>query len=138
MEFKINLKPINIILKNHNLENDGKANKILRDTIDRMSDPYIPMTVGSGVHMKSQKNYPNNHSIKYTAPYSKYQYYGKLMLAKNGSSYAKLGEKKTLSNEDLQYTGAPKRGARWDKRMWQDKGKEICKDLEGMIKNGEV
>lgn len=130
---EIKWKPINTILKNHGLEEDGRINKFLRDQVDRLSDPYIPMDSGS---LKRIKTYPSNHEIKYTSPYSKYQYYGKLMLAKDGSSYANLGERKVLTSKDLKYQGAPKRGAKWDKRMWQDKGKTICKDVEGYLKNG--
>lgn len=130
---KIKWKPINTILKNHELQEDGKVNKFLRDTVDRLSDPYIPMDSGS---LKRIKTYPSKHEIKYTSPYAKYQYYGKLMLTRGGGSYAGLGEGKTLTNKDLKYQGAPKRGSKWDKRMWQDKGKSICKDVERYIKNG--
>lgn len=130
---KIKWKPINTILKNHGLEEDGKVNKFLRDTVDRLSDPYIPRQDGN---LSRLKTYPDNHSIRYTSPYAKYQYYGKLMLTKNGGSYAKLGEKKVLTGTDLNYQGAPKKGARWDKRMWQDKEKSICKDVERYVKDG--
>jgi len=36
----------------------------------------------------------------------------------------------------LQYQGAPKRGKEWDKRMMNDRGKEVCKDVEEFIKKG--
>lgn len=134
MDYKVDWKPINTILKNHGLEEDGKANKFLRDEVERLSDPYIPH---QGGNLSMQKSHPSNHEIKYIAPYAHYQYYGKLYLSKNGSSYAKLGEKKILTGTDLKYQGAPKRGPRWDKRMWQDKGKSICRDVEGYIKDGK-
>lgn len=133
MSFKVEWKPYNTILKNHGLEEDGRANEFLRDEVDRMCDSYMPMNNGA---LKRQKTYPSNHEIQYIATYAKYMYYGKLMLADSGSSYASLGEKKQLTSTDLKYQGAPKRGARWDKRMWQDRGKEICKDVEAYIKNG--
>lgn len=134
MSFKIDWKPTNTILKNHGLEEDGRANKFLRDEVDRMCDPYVPMDNGA---LKRQKTYPSNHEIKYIVPYAHYMYYGKLYLAKNGSCYAGLGEKKVPTNTDLKYQGAPKHGARWDKRMWQDRNKEICKDVEAYIKDGK-
>lgn len=43
---------------------------------------------------------------------------------------------KKVTNKNLKYSGAPKRGAKWDKRMWNDKGKQICKTLEKFIKSG--
>lgn len=130
---EIKWKPYNTILKNHGLEEDGKANKFLRDEVDRLSDPYIPRDIGNLARLKT---YPNNHSIRYTSKYAQVQYNGKLMLTKNVSSYAKLGERKVLTSTDLKYQGAPKRGPKWDKRMWLDKGKSICKDVERYVKDG--
>lgn len=46
------------------------------------------------------------------------------------------GIKRAISNIPLKYSGAPKRGAKWDKRMWSDKGKKITKDVERFVKNG--
>ena len=51
--------------------------------------------------LRRNKTYPSNHEIKYISPYAKYQYYGKLMLAKNGSAWAKLGEKKVSTSKNL-------------------------------------
>ena len=66
--------------------------------------------------MKNSKTYPNNHSIKYTKPYSHYMYKGKVAA---GPSKPK-GVKRTISNKPIKYQGAPKRGAEWDKRMMND------------------
>ena len=95
-------------------------------------DPYVPMSSGSGVHMKNNKTYPSNHEIKYIAPYAHYHYKGKKAI---GPSRPK-GVKRTISNEDMKYQGAPKRGSEWDKRMMNDRGKEVCRDVENYIKNG--
>lgn len=46
------------------------------------------------------------------------------------------GVKRTISGASLKYQGAPKRGPEWDKRMMNDKRKEVCKDVENFIKNG--
>lgn len=81
---------------------------------------------------KNTKTYPNNHSIKYTQPYMHYVYKGKKAI---GASRPK-GIKRKISNQPLNYQGAPKRGAEWDKRMMNDRGKEVCKDVENFIKNG--
>lgn len=101
----------------------------MRDTVDRLCDPYIPMSVGI---LKNTKTYPNNHSIKYISPYAHYHYKGKKAI---GPSRPK-GVKRTISNEDMKYQGAPKRGPEWDKRMMNDRGKEVCRNVENYIKNG--
>ena len=86
--------------------------------------------------MKDLKTYPSNHEIEYRGPYAHYHYKGILMLAPNGSSWAKFGEKKYYTGKKMNYQGAPKRGAEWDKRMMNDRGKEVCRDVENFIKNG--
>ena len=82
--------------------------------------------------LKNTKTYPNNHSIKYTSPYAHYMYKGKKAI---GASRPK-GIKRTISNMSLKYQGAPKRGGEWEKRMLNDRKKDILKDLANFIKNG--
>lgn len=111
------------------LDDNGYVTRYLRDTVDRFCDPYIPFASGP---LKNNKQYPNNYSIKYVSPYAHYHYKGKKAI---GASRPK-GVKRTISNEDMKYSGAPKRGPEWDKRMMNDKGKQVCKDIENFIKNG--
>lgn len=126
-EFKVSIKmnSANKIIKDHGLDKDGVATKHLRDEVERLSNPYIPM---KSHYLKDDSvSFPNNHSIKYNTPYARYQYYGKVMVG---------SPPKKVTNTDLKYNGAPKRGAHWDKRMWNDKGKDICKNVERFIRNG--
>ena len=107
----------------------------MRDEVDRFCDPYVPWS-GNGSGMKAQKTYPDNHSIKYIAPYSHYMYKGKLMVGPNGSSFAKLGEVKHYTGKSLKYQGAPKRGPEWDKRMLNDRRQDIVADVQNYIDTG--
>jgi len=127
--FKIKINSTNKILKDHGLEKDGRVNAFLRDEVDRLCDPYVPMQSGN---LKRLKTYPSNHEIKYISNYAHYVYKGKKAV---GPSRPK-GVKRTISNQPLKYNGAPKRGAEWDKRMMRDKGKQVAKDVERFIKNG--
>ena len=81
---KVKLNSSNKIIKDHGLDSNGRATKFLRDESDRLMAPFVPG--GAGGMLEKNKTYPNNYSIKYTSIYSHYQYTGKLMLAKNGSS----------------------------------------------------
>ena len=65
-------------------------------------------------------------------PYSHYMYKGKKAV---GASRPK-GVKRKISSKPLNYQGTPKRGAEWDKRMMNDRGQEVCKDVENFIKRG--
>lgn len=72
--------------------------------------------------------------IRYTSPYARYQYYGKLMVSSvTGSPYAKRGEKKVLTDKDLKYSKLrhQRAGKLWFERMKADHKDEI---LEGARK----
>lgn len=71
--------------------------------------------------------------IEYYQPYEQYLYYGKLMVAPNGSAWAKLGEKKHLTNIDLKYNGAPTRGAFWFERMKANHVQDIIKEAQNAV-----
>lgn len=130
MQFTLKMNDVNKIIKLHGLEKDGRVNVFFRDTVERFSDPYVPFKTGQ---LKNNIRHPNNHSIKYVSPYAHYMYFGKVAI---GPSRPK-GIKRTISGIDLKYSGAPKRGARWDKRMMSDRGKEIIKDVEKFIRSGK-
>lgn len=129
---KVKINSINKILKDHGLNQEGRAVKFLRDDADRLMNPYIPMDNGM---LRRNKAYPSNHEIKYISPYAKYQYYGKLMLAKNGSSWAKKGEKKVATSRNLKYHTSGT-GPKWDKLMLQRHKNDLVKDVENYIKSG--
>ena len=130
---KVHVNPVAKILQEHGLDDNGAVTRHLRDTVDRLSDPYVPRNGGD---LARNKTYPNNYTIKYTMPYAHYMYKGELMLAKNGSSWAKKGEKKHYVGRSLKYQGAPKRGPNWDKRMMRDRGNEVVKALQNFINGG--
>ena len=129
---KVKMNSTNKILKDHGLDKDGRVTRYLRDTADRLMNSFVPMDNGM---LRRNKAYPNNHSIKYNSPYAKYQYYGKLMLAKSGSSWAKLGEKKVETNKKLKYHTSGT-GPKWDKLMMQRRKNDLVKDVENYIKTG--
>lgn len=132
LNIKIKMNSTNKIIKDHGLDKDGRVVRFLRDTADRFMNPFIPMDNGI---LRRNKTYPSNNEIKYTSPYAKYQYYGKLMLAKNGSSWAKLGEKKVLTSKNLKYHSSGT-GAKWNELMMQRRKNDLVKDIENFIKTG--
>ena len=129
---KVKMNSINKILKDHGLDRNGRVTRFLRDEADRLMNPFVPMDTGMG---RRNKTYPNNYSIKYISPYMKYIYNGILMLAKNGSAWAKLGEKKVLTSKKLKYHTYGT-GPKWDKLMLQRRKNDLVKDVENYIKNG--
>lgn len=129
---KIKMNSTNKILKDHGLDNNGRITKFLRDDADRLINPFVPLNNGM---LRRNKTYPKNNQIKYTSPYAKYQYYGKLMLTKNGASWAKLGEKKVLTSKNLKYHTSGT-GPKWNELMMQRRKNDLVKDVENYIKSG--
>ena len=130
---KVKLNSSKKIIKDHGLDANGRGTKYLRDEADRLMAPFVPG--GAGRMLEKNKTYPNNYSIKYISPYSHYQYTGKLMLAKNGSSWAKKGEKKYYTNKKLKYHTSGT-GDHWDKLMMQRHKNSLIKDVENYINSG--
>lgn len=129
----VNINSVAKIIQEHGLEDNGRVTLHLRNTVDRLSDSYIPMDSGT---LKNTKYYPNANSIKYISPYAHYTYVGELMVSPTGSSWAKLGERKHYTGKSLNFRQAPKRGANWDKRMVAERGRDIAADLQNFINKG--
>lgn len=130
--YKLKMNSTSKIIKDHGLDKNGRITRYMRDSVDRLSNPFIPFDNGM---LRRLKTYPSNHEIKYTSPYAKYQYYGKLMLAKNGSSWAKLGEKKMQTNKKLKYHTSGT-GAKWEQLMLQRRKRDLVRDVENYIRAG--
>lgn len=131
--FKLKMNPFSQVLKDHGWDRDGKASEHLRDTVERLSRPFVP---GGAAGMLSKLVvYPSKHEIKYTSPYAHYQYMGKLYLAKNGSSWAKKGESKFETNTNLKYHTSGT-GAKWEQLMLQRRKSDLVKDMQNFIKRG--
>lgn len=129
LNIEVKMNSAKKIIKDHGLDEDGKVTKFLRDDVYRLYEPYVSRENGD---LYRNVTYPNNHSIKHIMPYSHYMHKGKTAI---GASRPK-GVKRKISNKPLQYQGAPKRGAEWEKRMMNDRGKEVCKDVENFIERG--
>ena len=64
------------------------------------------------------------------SPYGRYQYYGKLMVSSiSGSAWAKHGEKKVLTDKDLQFSTArhPQAQRLWFEVMKKQHGQAILR-----------
>ena len=129
---KVKMNSVNKIIKDHGLDSNGRATRFLRDEADRLMNQFIPMDNGM---LRRNKTYPNASTIKYTSPYAHYQYTGKLMLTKSGSSYAKKGEKKFYTNKKLKYHTSGT-GDHWDKLMLQRHRNNLTKDVQNYINSG--
>jgi len=110
------------MLRKRGLEPNGRVQQLFTNECAREMDPYIPFQ--SGPLKNSRIISPD--SITYNQPYAKFHYFGKVMVGIHSrSAWAKQGERKVVTDRDLQHHGASKRGPFWDKRMWADKKGKI-------------
>lgn len=123
MHIVSHLDDVGKMLRKRGLEPNGRVQIFLTNECAKEMDPYVPFQSG----MLKNRKVIKPDSVTYNSTYAKYQYYGKVMLAPNGSAWAKKGEHKTLTSKELTYNQAPKRGAFWDKRMWADKKHKILR-----------
>lgn len=119
------------ILRARGLGSSREATKLLAVTVARLSDPYVPMSAGSGAHMKENYTIATDGSeIVYRAPYAHFQYVGEVMVGvTSGSPWAKSGEPKRGTGRAVNYHGGPMRGKEWDKRMMADRKDEVVGTL---------
>lgn len=129
---KIKINNYKEISKKHGLDEDGDVTEFFKIKVDEYSDPYVPYSGGSGVHLKRLKTYPDKSTIQYEAPHAHYHFVGKKAI---GASRP-LGVKRKISDIDMKYQGAPKRGPNWVERMMNDKEQDIIKDVQKFIDNG--
>lgn len=74
------------------------AQQVLKDT-----SPFVPMLTGS----LNQRSRVYGNEVVYPGPYARYLYYGKLMVDPDtGSSYAKKGASKVLTDKNLVFNTA--------------------------------
>lgn len=132
-------KVINNGLKESTFNN---AQKYFAKEVHRWSDDYVPFSEGA---LKNLSYVAEDGSyIEYTQPYARYMWYGKLMVDPKtgkgcfynpvtGRMWSRKGVQKVLTDRDLQYNGAPKRGPKWVERMWNENSQTICNEVQNFI-----
>ena len=117
-----NLKNGNATLQwNPNFANNwgnkySNAQKFVDSEVLRLSDKYTPFQTGFLKKSGILGTDIGSGEVQWIAPYTRYQYYGKAMEGK---------PPKKVTDRDLQYNGAPQRGALWFERMKVDHKQEI-------------
>lgn len=113
---------VNNILRVRGIGKSDGAQKFLASEVARLCDPYVPMEQGM-----LKNNYVialDGSELTYIQPYAHYQYAGRAMGGRAPKSY---------TGAELRYSGAPMRGAQWDKRMLADRKQDLVKSIEDYI-----
>lgn len=90
-------------IKDKLAERCTKTEHIVALQIRKDTSPYVPMLTGS----LDKRTRVDGAEVIYPGPYARYLYYGKLMVdPETGSSYAKKGTTKVLTDKNLVFNTA--------------------------------
>lgn len=133
---KFNIESTDTVKKKHKINSGGKVQSFVDQACINHMSPYTPFVSGMLDKSAELSTVIGSGEIKQIAPQAKYLYYGKLMVSEStGSSYAKYGERKVLTDKDLKYSKAAHSlaGKMWFERMKADKKEEILKGAQSII-----
>ena len=109
----------------------NKAKHILALQVQKDTEPFVPMLTGT---LNTETRVVGD-TIIYPPPYSRFLYYGKVMVdPQTGSAWARYGVKKVVTEKDLVYTTDfhPNAGAAWversaaqNKERWLEVAQEV-------------
>ena len=103
----------------------------MAQTAARLMAPFVPMD--SGLLSQNYTTSANTEygQVHYKSVYAHYQYYGELMVAPNGSAWAKKGEPKHYTGKPLKYSKQlhPLATSRWDIAMMTAKRSQFLKEI---------
>lgn len=144
MKVKINIDPDAILLA-YGLNDGGDAQRFFTENVNKRITKYMPYR--SGALSGKLKRVTSPSEITISAPYARYQYYGKVMidpainaagfLTKDGTWRSRKGAVKVLTDRDLTYdtTKNAEAGPFWDRRMMAAEGDALLDDLKGYIRS---
>lgn len=129
------------LLAKKGLGEGGRAQKYVDSAVIRLMKPYTPRLERALEQSATIGTVIGSGEIKQDTPYSRYQYYGKLMVSSvTGSAWARANEpKKVLTDIDLQHQKSrnPLAGSHWFERMKADHKAEILRGA-AKLTGGEV
>lgn len=129
IEAELDMVPFKTFKTQHGF--DGPVQRFFTEKVYQFSSPYTPKLTGEfETNVTIGEDY-----ILYNSPFSLYLWQGKKMVDpkyKVGAFYnekygfwSRPGVIKEQTDEPLNYTGTPMRGAFWTNRMWADRDDEI-------------
>lgn len=128
MGYVLKTKPIPTILKSLGLEDRGKVQQFLGDTVANNLKKYVSFS--SGAQQMATRPINGGKQVEINVPYARFQAEGKVMVGvKTGRAWAKRGERKRVINKALTYHNNGLRGAHPFERMSSDKRNSILNQV---------
>lgn len=125
---RLELQNLQQIMTRRGLETKGKVQQFIDSEVLRLCDSLTPLDTGKLKQSGITGTRIGSGKVVYNAPYSKYQYYGKVMVG---------NAPKTVTDRDLQYhSGDSKRGSFWFERMKTAHKNDILKGARRIANRG--
>lgn len=145
MNVKVKIKAASRIIQAHGLDRDGDVQRYWTEMVNRRITRYMPFR--TGVLATKLKRVTSPTEITVTAPYARYQYYGKVMVnAATGKGPMVIpgvgprwpkGATLRATARDLQYdtTKNPNAGPYWDRRLGSAEKTAMVQEITDYIKS---
>ena len=128
---------VNKFIRSRGLQVGGRVQAYIDEEVIKHNEKYMPWGDDKGLIGSSAATDKGSGEVKYNAPQARFLYYGKLMVAKNGSSWAKLHEKKTVTGTPLKFRTDRNSQAQafWFVKMKELHAKDILKGAQDVANN---
>lgn len=124
MSLLIKTKSLQTIYKSLGLEDRGRVQQFLGETVADNLKKYVSLDSGTQSDLTNPIN--GGKQVIINVPYARFQAGGKVMVGVySHSPWARLGERKVVTNKNLTYQGGGLRGAHPFERMKADKRDSI-------------
>ena len=127
---KVDMRPVNAILKAKGLTVDGDVQRFHTANVLRRIVKFMPYRTGATIKLTQTQTVVNEPRIITAAPHAKYIYFGKVMVG---------DPPKQVTDRDLQYTKTknPQAGPYWDRALVAAEGAAMRNDLQRYV-NGKA
>ena len=123
---KVDMRPVNAILKAKGLTVDGDVQRFHTANVLRRIVKFMPYRTGATIKLTQTQTVVNEPRIITAAPHAKYIYFGKVMVG---------DPPKQVTDRDLQYTKTktPQAGPYWDRALVAAEGAAMRNDLQRYV-----
>ena len=119
--------------KRKGLQKGGPVQTFIDNEVMKQMSPMMPRDEGYMIQSMITSTVIGSGVINVDTPYARFQHEGKVMIYEpTGSTYAPKDAKKIVTARDLQYQGAPTRGAFYFERMKKSKKDQILKGAQAL------
>lgn len=148
-EIKVNMKPVDAIIRSHGLASGGDVQRFHTLNALRRIVKYMPYRTGATIKLTQAQSPISGDAINTFVPYGRYLHEGKVMVnAATGKGPAYIpnvgyrfpkGSKLVATDRPLTYTTTknPLAGPFWGRRLMAEEGDAMLQDLKNYVSRRE-